>query len=171
MLQTISFRKVAEVTEWVLIQNTGKNYTCYKQQLIKKGSIISAHYLFSINKPLLENAVVISDSVSIGRHGEGGHGVQEAGSKAAETAVAQTGVLLHVLQLLNVKSHLDTGAKDGGGWSEVRYTAHGLCKVIIVGVVSAVVVVVGGRGSGGLQEDGEEAGEQKKETSVIMVEK
>ncbi len=73
LLQTISFRKVAEVTEWVLIQNTGKNYTCYKQQLIKKGSIISAHYLFSINKPLLENAIVISDSISIGRHGKGGH--------------------------------------------------------------------------------------------------
>ncbi len=131
------------------------------------GSIISAHYLFSINKPLFKNAVVIADSVSVGRHGEGGHGVQEAGGKAAETAVAQTGVLLHVLQLLDVKSHLDTGAKDGGGWSEVRYTAHGLCKVIIVGVVSAVVVVVGGRGSGGLEEDGEEAGEQKKKHQLL----
>ncbi len=117
------------------------------------GSIISAHYLFSINKPLLENAVVIADSVSIGRHGEGGHGVQEACSKAAETAVAQTGVLLHVLQLLDVKSHLDTGAKDGGGWSKVWHTAHGLCKVIIVGVVSAIVVVVHRRGGGELAWD------------------
>ena len=52
----------------------------------------------------------------------------------------------------------------------VQGMAHGLCKVIIVGVVSAIVVVVRRRGGGELAWDRGESGEQKI-TLVIVVEK
>ena len=46
-----------------------------------------ARHLLRALDPLSEDAVLVADAVAIAGHGQGGHRVQEAGSKPAQTAV------------------------------------------------------------------------------------
>ena len=46
-----------------------------------------APHLLRALYPLSEDAVLVADAVAIAGHGQGGHRVQEAGSKPAQTAV------------------------------------------------------------------------------------
>lgn len=63
-------------------------------------------YLPAIFDHLREDAIVISDAVAIGCQTQGGHGVQEAGSKTTKSTVAQASILLDIFQLLDVKAKL-----------------------------------------------------------------
>jgi len=53
-----------------------------------------------------EDAVLIADAVAIGGQAQSGHRVEEARGQTAKAAVAQTGVLLQLLQLFNVQTQL-----------------------------------------------------------------
>ena len=66
----------------------------------------SISHLSAVLDALREDAVLVADAVAVGGQSDGGHRVQEAGSQPTEAAVTQTGVLLYVLQLLDVKTHL-----------------------------------------------------------------
>ena len=63
-------------------------------------------HLSAVLDALREDAVLVADAVAVGGQADGGHGVEEAGGQPAEAAVAQAGVLLDVLQLLDVQTHL-----------------------------------------------------------------
>jgi hypothetical protein len=63
-------------------------------------------YLFSVYDLLLKDTVVISDAITVGRHGQGGHRVQEASCQSAETTVSEASVGLHVLKLFDIETKL-----------------------------------------------------------------
>ena len=65
-------------------------------------------HLPAVLDALGEDAVLVADAVAVGGQSDGGHGVEEAGGQPAQAAVTQAGVLLDVLQLLNVQAHLVT---------------------------------------------------------------
>mmetsp|Transcript_74151 Transcript_74151/g.163987 ORF Transcript_74151/g.163987 Transcript_74151/m.163987 type:complete len:458 (+) Transcript_74151:1250-2623(+) len=61
---------------------------------------VGALHLASILDVLLEHTIVVTDAVTPARQGEGGHGVEEASSQAAEATVAQCRVILLIEKLL-----------------------------------------------------------------------
>ena len=63
-------------------------------------------HLATVLDALREDAVLVADAVAVGGQSDGGHGVEEACGEPSQSAVTQSGVLLNVLQLLNVQTHL-----------------------------------------------------------------
>jgi len=68
--------------------------------------VIVAVYLPAVANILRENAVVIANAVSVGGEAERGHRVKEAGGQSTEAAIAESGVLFNLLQLLDIQTQL-----------------------------------------------------------------
>ena len=62
--------------------------------------------LFAAMYDLLEDAIVVSQTVSVRSQSQRGHRVEEAGREATQATVAQTGISLLLLQLLDVQAEL-----------------------------------------------------------------
>lgn len=57
---------------------------------------------------LAEHAVLVPDAIAPARQVQGGHGINEAGSQPAKSAIAQGSILLLVLQLLQTVAQILT---------------------------------------------------------------
>ncbi len=62
--------------------------------------------LLSINDLLLEDSVVVSDAITVRRHGQRGHRVQETSGKSSKSTVSEASIGLHVLELFDIKTKL-----------------------------------------------------------------
>ena len=105
-------------------------------------------YLLSILNQLLENSIVVSDSVAPRRQFKSGHGVEEAGSEPSKTSVAKTSVSLLFTDIFKLVSkviesllvlllHIDVDKHVLEG------TAHQKLKGKIVDVLAVLSGVVG----------------------------
>ncbi len=63
-------------------------------------------HLLAVLDLLGKDAVLVANTIAVGSHAQRGHGVKEASGEAAQATVAQAGVLLEGLQLLNVQAQL-----------------------------------------------------------------
>ena len=68
--------------------------------------MLKSLYLPPIVDGLRKDTVVVTQTVTISSETKGGHGVKKAGGKSSETAVTETGILLNLLQLLDVQAKL-----------------------------------------------------------------
>ena len=66
-------------------------------------------HLLAIDDALGEDAVLVANAVAVCGQSEGRHRVEEACGETTQTSVAQTGILLHLLELFNVEAHLVHG--------------------------------------------------------------
>jgi hypothetical protein len=82
--------------------------------------------LIAVFDALAEHAVGVADAVADHRQAQGGATVHETGRQPAETAVAQTGVVLALGQLFQGQPHIVQGLADRLGDAEVQHgVAHG----------------------------------------------
>jgi len=75
--------------------------------------VVRDFLLVAVLDLLLEHAVVITDAAAVGRIVEGGKGIQETCSQTAETAVAERGIGLLVLDGVHLEAQLLEGLGDG----------------------------------------------------------
>ena len=73
--------------------------------------VVGKLHLLALHDLLLENTQLIADGVARRRDLQGGHAVQIAGGQAAQTAVAETCIRLHVEDVRRFEAQL----ADGGG--------------------------------------------------------
>ena len=74
--------------------------------------VVRNFLLIAVLNLLLEHAVAVADAAAVGRISQGCQGIQEAGGKTAQTAVAQCRIRLLVLNHVQVKSQLIQSLPD-----------------------------------------------------------
>ena len=62
--------------------------------------------LHSVLKNLLEDAVIVSDAIAVGRHFQRCHGVQEACGQPSKSSVTQSGIRLGLLKFIKIETKL-----------------------------------------------------------------
>ena len=72
-------------------------------------SILLIALIFAINNFLIKYSVIVSDTVTVGRNADRGHGIQKTRGQTAQAAVAQTRVKLRVAQLIQINVHFPQG--------------------------------------------------------------
>lgn len=63
-------------------------------------------YLPTLHNLLREDAIVISDAISISCQAEGCHGIKEAGCQSTQASVTKTSILFYFFQLFNIQTQL-----------------------------------------------------------------
>eukprot|EP00128_Syssomonas_multiformis_P015811 Colp12_sorted_trinity150504_noHs@1565 len=102
--------------------------------------------LLAVTNLLLENTILITETVAISGQGKGRHGVKEARSKTAKTTVAETSVLLNAFKSLNIKTKLVHGLLALIAHTEVNHgvgesTTHVVFKRQVVNTLGILLVV------------------------------
>ena len=126
--------------------------------------------LIAVFDDLAEDAVVVADAVAVAGELEGGEGIEEAGGKAAEAAVAEAGVAFEVAEEIPGEAEVGHGLADVVIDLEVDdVVAHGAADEVlhgeVVGALGAGLVV----GDGGADPAVDEAVADGEGEGVVAV--
>ncbi len=83
-------------------------YWIFSSMSKTRGELVKS-YLLAIDNFLLENAIIVSDTIAISRHCQSRHRVQKASCQSAQTSIAKACICLNFLELFDVHSKLSNG--------------------------------------------------------------
>ena len=69
-------------------------------------------YLLSVDNPLGENAIFVSNTVAVSGQTQSGHRIQKTSGQTTQSPVTQSGVFFHLLQLFYVQTQLQNNNNE-----------------------------------------------------------